>query len=886
MGARVSKMNARSKRARWREDEDHLPRFRRRFPGLSAIVRCSPFLFATACSTPPAPPPPKAPPPAPLYVPVAKTPCEQAEELRDGVVALLAEGRLDRTIRTIERADSLCPAEAPSTWATLVIALADVGRWKEARELVAKIESHKDAPLDARATATVVKQKLEGYEKPPADPIGARETSRRLAFEAQDAASKGLHAIARTKYIAAWEAYHPNGVVLTGAGFAALRAGDRADAQRFFDRAVIDHEKATGGHLELDVPNGFGGFVDAVAWGASGRLIAVAHRTNVSVVDAITLRERVRLRGHTATVTSVAFASDGRTIATGSRDGTVRVWDVASGHELHKLEGHTGEVLSVAIGPDAHLLASGGTDKVVRLWHLATGDGHSTLTGHEGAVTALSFSADSKTVASSSMDKRTIVWDLASSTPKVTVPAQSGPLRAVSLGAAIATGAEDGALKLFNLKNGEALKPLESHTSAVTAVAFSPNASKLATASLDASVRLFDSASGALLRTLEGHSVFALALSWSPDGKYLASSGFNTVHLWDASTYTEVGRLSGHAQAVTALAWAPDGKSLAIGSQDRSVRVFSREVRSLHAHSGPVTALAWSSQGGLVSGSIDGTVRRWTLESGSSNAPVENVGSVQAMQWSPDGKSLAVVSPDKSLKVIDPAAGVTVAAEGSGPGAYSVAFAPDGKRVVFAAIGKVAIVRELTSGKELARLTGHVASVNGVSWSPDGSAIVTASSDKTVRVWDSTSYAQRTVIDVGQPVQCVVTRAGNLAIAAGATDGSLFFYALAGGPAVMRVSAHLDGINSLAFTPDGSLLASGARDGTTQLFSMPDAQLRLSVRAVAGSDAAYVFTPSGDIELFGEAREYPVCRVGALSVPYELCEERFAQRGLLTRTLP
>jgi WD40 repeat protein len=875
-----------SKRAAQLPDELPLHRFRRRLLGLCAPLLL--FAATTSCSAPPAPKPAPVSAPPPLYVPVVKTPCEQATDLRDSVLTLLAEGRLDRTIRTIERADRLCPADAPTTWATLVIALADVGRFAEARALIAKIELHKDAPLDARATATVVKQKIDKYELPPADVIAARETSRRLAFEAQDAAAKGLHAIARTKYIAAWEAFHPNGAVLTGAGFAALHASDRADAQRFFDRAVIDHEKTTGGHLELDVPNGFGGFVDAIAWGASGRLIAVAHRTNVSVIDAITLRERVRLRGHLQTVTSVAFASDGRTIATGSRDGTVRVWDVASGHELHKLEGHTGEVLAVAIGPDAHLLASGGADKVVRVWNLATGDTHATLTGHEAAVTALSFAADSKTIASSSADRRAIVWELATSSAKLTIPAQATPLRTVSLGNAIAVGGEDGSLRVFNAK-GDLSKALDGHGGAVTAVAFSPNNARLATASLDASVHVFDPASGALLRTLEGHSVFALALSWSPDGKLLASSGFNTVHLWDASSYAEVGRLSGHAQSVTALAWAPDGHSLAIGSQDRTVRVFGREVQALHGHQAPVTALSWSTQGTLASGSIDGTIRRWNLASASSSAPLEDVGSVQGIQWSPDGKSIAVVSPNKSLKVLDPGAAVTVGGDGTGPGAYAVAHSPDGKRVVFAAIGKVAVVRDLSGGKELARLSGHTGSVNSVAWSSDGTTIVSASSDKTVRVWDATTYALRTVIDVGQPVQVVATRpfaGGGVAIAAGATDGSLFLYKASGGPALMRATAHLDGILALAFSPDGAFLASGSRDGTTQLFSMPDAQLRLSLRAVAGSDAAYVFTPTGEIELFGEAREYPVCRVGALSVPFELCEERFSERGLLARTLP
>jgi WD40 repeat protein len=852
----------------------------------TALLACAASL---ACTAPP-PKPPVVEATAPVETPSAaaqRTPCEQARELRDQVPAHLAQGRLDRTLRAIEFADRLCPAEAPQTWGWQVTTLADVGRWAEARALAAKIEAATDAPVDAKPSAASVLKRLEKLERSPIDLAAARALSRKLAFEAQDAAAKGQHAVAQARFRDAWEALHPNGAALSGAGLAARAAGDPVEAQRLLDRAVVDYEKETGGKLELDVPNGFGGFVSSLAWGAQGRLLAVAHRGVVSLVDALTLRERLRLRGHAQTVTSIAFSSDARYVVSGSRDESVRIWDAATGRELKKLDGHGGDVNAVALADDG-TLASAGADKTVRLWDVETGTPRVTLTGHTASVTALSFSRDGKTLYSASSDKTVIVWDVNGAKQRARIAA-TAPLRAVAAGPFVATGGEDPAIKLFAMNGGDALKSLEGHGSALTVLAFEAAGPRLASGGIDGVVRLWDSTTGGALGVLDGHDVFPLALAWTRDGKRLASSGYNTVHVWDPSSRAELSRLSGHAQAVNALAWAPSGKGLALGSMDRTLRLFGPSARRLDAHGGPVTAVAFSPSGAVVAtGSTDGTLRRWNLATGNAGLPIEDVGSVQSLAWSSDGRYLAAASPERSIRLFDAVNGAPVGPDVPGPGAYSVAFSPDGAHLVFAAIGKLAVVRHVASGKEVARLTGHAASVNAVAWSADGATIATASSDKTVKLWDGRTFAPLDTLETGEPVQTVSLRPlaiESIFLAAGTSDGAVHLFKRKRAKPVMRLAAHGDAVLAASFSPDGAWLASGARDGTTQLFSMPDGQLRVSLRAVDGRDAGYAFTPGGDLELFGDARDFPICRVGPLSVPFELCEERYVEVGLLGRIL-
>ncbi len=851
---------------------------------LSAFAACTPVATTYGPQTPPSP---EA---LPLSASVViKTPCEQGRELRATIPALLAQGRLDRTIRTLGRADLLCPAEAPSTWGALVVTLAEVGRNEEARALADRIDKLPDAPAEAKHGAKMARARVAGIKLTP-DTLAAREEARTLALEAQAAATKGDHVVAKSRWLSAYNAHRPNGPALLGAALASRALGDLADAQKLIDRAIVDYERGHGQRLELEVPNGFGGFVTGVSWGASGRLVAVAHRSMVSIIDAVTLKERVRLRGHLQTITATAFSPDGRSVVTASRDETARVWDVVTGRELRRLEGHTGDVNAVVYDRAGTTIATASRDRTVRLWDAATGALRATLAGHDAAVTSVSFAVSGKYLASASDDSTAIVWDVTSGKPTAKLTGATAPLRAVAFGATVAAGGDDGAIRLFDPTTGALVRQLEGHVSSITALSYSPDGKTLASASLDASVKIFDPAQPKAIRTLEGHAVMALSLAWSQDGKRLATGAFNTVHMWDSNNYAETARLEGHADPVTALAFSADTAMLAVGSSDRSIRLWSSggAVRRLDGHTGTVTGLAFSPQGGmLASGGLDGTVRRWALLTMAPLVPVEGAGSVQAVAWSPDGGTIAWAAPDASVRFFDNWVQKPRPSE-PGPGAYGLAFSPDSKRVVFGAIGKVAIVRDAVSGKDIAQLAGHVGSVNAVSWSADGALIATGSSDKSIRLWDATTFAPRATLPVDSAVQSVVFRPGGgtgIGLAAGLFDGSVRLFTVATGKEVMKLAGHTEVVLSLATSGDGRWLASGARDGTTNVYSLPDAQLRLSLRGVSGRDAAYAFAPTGEIEMFGEARDFPICRVGAVSVPFELCEERFVEPGLLGRTL-
>ncbi len=184
---------------------------------------------------------PSAPPPPP--------PCEVAAEQRARVPGLLAEGRLDRTMRVIERAGALCPKSAPATWAVLVATLAELGRGDDVRQVADAIDASADADPEAKAAAKQARETIAAREGQTFDDK-AKEAMRKVYLKAAAARADKKYAEAQKGFIEAWSLYRPNGQALWSAGLVAKETGDKAGAQRLFDRAVdplLVHREDAGG---------------------------------------------------------------------------------------------------------------------------------------------------------------------------------------------------------------------------------------------------------------------------------------------------------------------------------------------------------------------------------------------------------------------------------------------------------------------------------------------------------------------------------------------------------------------------------------------------------------------------------------------------------------
>lgn len=275
---------------------------------------------------------------------------------------------------------------------------------------------------------------------------------------------------------------------------------------------------------------------------------------------------------------SVAVSGDGQTVATGSYDGTVQLWDLGTGQLKTILAGHFGAVWTVAISPDGQTLATGSEDKTIKIWDLRTGELRDTLNGHSEAIFSLAFSPDGQTLASASEDKTIKLWNWRAGNQQRTLRGHSEEVQSVAFspdGQTLASGSSDDTVKLWNWRTGQLRHTLKGHSDAVWSVAISPDGETLATGSWDNTIKLWDLNTGLLVNTFIGHSDQIQSVAFSPDGRTLASGDMDgTIKLWQLGTGGLVGTLKGHSSWVK-LAFSPQGQTLISGSFDDTIKMWS-----------------------------------------------------------------------------------------------------------------------------------------------------------------------------------------------------------------------------------------------------------------------------------------------------------------------
>jgi WD40 repeat protein len=515
----------------------------------------------------------------------------------------------------------------------------------------------------------------------------------------------------------------------------------------------------------------------------------------------------LRLR-HGREIKAIAFSPDGQKLATGSTDGTVKIWDLGNGHELLTYTGHTDKIRAIAWSSDGKFIASAGGEQTIKIWNPTTGKDEHSILGAGKATSSLAFSKDGKHLFTGQLE--------------------------------VPDNTKNG-LFVYETKAGKLVREVRDFTQKIDTIAVSNQGNMVAVGDDASNMRLFQYPSfveninqPAYWAQQDPQRLATYHLSFSTDDKTLVRTDAYTVKLYNTPLPGAPFQVAAPRQTINTsgnrcAVLSKDGKTLFVGHTDGHILLYDPDNGEKvgefkNAHTGPINALAFNPEGTqLASCSGDFIVRLWDFNVVLQSRDFEgHEAPVWTASFSPDGTKIISASADRTVKVWERDTGKVLFTITDHSAPVTVAeFSPDGKLIASAGGDKIVRIFDATNGKPLRTCEGHTGTITFLDFSADSKKIVSGSSDRRVKIWDADTGKQLVSIDDNPSiVASVAFHPNGKQIAVGNIDQTIRLYDAGSGKLQHSWNAHGTAVNGVTYSPNGQMLASCGGDMAVQIWPL------------------------------------------------------------------
>lgn len=509
--------------------------------------------------------------------------------------------------------------------------------------------------------------------------------------------------------------------------------------------------------------------------------------------------------------------------------------------EANRLIGHTQAVNDVRISSDGQLIATVGNDNLVKLWN-REGQLIRDLTGHSDRVLAVAFSPDNQRIATSSADKTIKLWNR-DGTLIQTLNGHEDWVTAIQFSSdnrSLISSSRDSTIKLWNLEKFKEVQTWRGHKGWVNRVSFGQG-NEFISAGEDGTVKFWRVGRSNALKSFTVHKEGVTSAMIAPNGQSFLTNGDNVAKLWTLSG-KEIAAFEGHRDRVSTASYSPDGKTIATGSVDRTIRLWNLKgelLETIQGHEGAIARISFSPAGTqLLSASTDKTARIWQVNP----VPRLNTG-FSAMSVSGDGRIIAIAAPDNTIQLQNNTDFLLLT--GHTAPITQVQISPDDSLLISASADKTIRLWNISTGELIRTIAGHNERVTALSFSPDRESFASASTDRTIKIW-SIEGDLRTILQGHTNEVTTIAYSSTGRLASGSADNTVRLWDLDRKTSTI-LGKHNGIVSALAFSPDGKTLASASRDSTIQLWSVEDAKLRRTLTGHSSSVNTLSFNQTGSV---------------------------------------